>query len=136
MPKKSYNVAAALIFDKQKRILITRRPAGSHLEGYWEFPGGTIEKDETPQEALVREIKEEINLDIKAGELFWQDHFEYDVKSINISFYFCDRLNSGQQIVPLEIAEFRWVKLEELYEFKFPPADEALINRLRDYNSS
>jgi len=130
MPKKSYNVAAALIFDEQNRILITQRPASSHLAGYWEFPGGTIEKDESAQDALVREIKEEINLDINARELYWQDCFEYDIKIINISFYRCERLNSRQQIVPLEIADFCWAKLEELKNYKFPPADEALISRL------
>jgi 8-oxo-dGTP diphosphatase len=130
MPKKAYNVAAALLFDEQKRILITQRPAGSHLAGFWEFPGGTIEDNESAQDALVREIKEETGLDIKAGKLYWQDCFEYDVKIINISFYFCRRLNEHQKITPLEIADFRWIRLDELQNYKFPPADEALINRL------
>ena len=130
MPKKTYNVVAALLFDEQKRILITRRPANSHLAGFWEFPGGTVEDNETARDALVREIKEETNLDIKAEKLYWQDCFEYDVKIINISFYLCRCLNEQQKIIPIEIADFRWLKLEELKNYKFPPADEALISIL------
>ena len=134
MPKKSYSVVAALLFDKDGRILITQRPAGAHLEGYWEFPGGTIEDNESAEEALLREIKEEINLDIKVNKLFWRERFDYDVKIIDIRFYFCEISHKTQQITPLQVADFRWVNLAELQNYSFPPADQALVKRLRDFS--
>lgn len=130
LSKKSYNVVAALLFDQDGKILITQRPAGSHLEGLWEFPGGTIEEGESPEQALLREIKEEINLDIKVKKLFWQERFEYDVKKIHISFYLCAITPGRQEVVPLEVADFRWVTIEELPNYKFPAADEALLEKL------
>lgn len=130
MNKKSFNVVAALLFDDDGRILITKRPAGAHLAGFWEFPGGTIESGESPQQALVREIKEETALDIEVQKLFWQERFEYDVKIIHIAFYFCVLSYKEQQVVPLQVADFRWAAINELAGFSFPPADGALLKQL------
>jgi 8-oxo-dGTP diphosphatase len=71
MSKPYIKVVAAVIGDKQGRFLVTQRPEGQHLAGYWEFPGGRIEEGETPQEALTREIQEELAVNISVGELIW-----------------------------------------------------------------
>jgi len=127
--KEKIRVVAALIF-LDDRLLITRRPADSHLGGLWEFPGGKIKNGETQQEALVREIKEELDADIRVRDLFWQNVFEYDIKIVDIAFYFCDLLCSRNAIKTLGVSELAWVKREEIRQFDFPPADTALIERL------
>lgn len=129
MTKEKIRVVAALCFV-ENRLLITRRPQGSHLGGLWEFPGGKIKNGETAQEALKREIKEELAADIRVKELFWQNVFEYDVKIVDIAFYFCDLLSSRNDIKPLGVSAIAWVQAEELARFEFPPADAALIEQL------
>lgn len=134
MTKPTIYVSAALIFDNQNRIIISRRPQGSHLAGYWEFPGGTIESGETPEQALMREIKEELALDIRVGQLYMQDVFEYDEKIVDISFYMCNQTDPAQKPQALEVAEWKRVRLSALEEFKFPPADEELIRQLLEFD--
>jgi len=123
-------VVAALIFDNDGKILITKRPAGSHLGGKWEFPGGKIHENETPQEALIREIREELGMDITVGRLFWEDTFDYSVKIVKLSFYCCAVSNGNFTVYPLQVDDFRWVNRRELQEFEFPPADAQLIVKL------
>ena len=130
MAKEKIRVVAALCFVND-RLLITRRPLGSHLGGLWEFPGGKIKDGETPREAPKREIKEELDADIRVNDLFWQNVFEYESKILDIAFYFCDLLTDSNHIRPLGVAGIAWVKTDELTRFDFPPADAALIDRLR-----
>lgn len=135
MSKPLIKVSAALIFNYKNELLITQRPEGSHLAGYWEFPGGRVESSEKAQQALVRELKEETDLDIQVGSLYWQDIFEYDVKIIDISFYLCTLKDEKQAILNREIADHRWLKTDQLSEYQFPPADEALIDKLKKSES-
>ena len=114
MKKPTIKVVAALIFDAQSRIIITQRLEGSHLAGLWEFPGGRIEKNESPELALKREIKEEIGLDITVGQLYLQNTFEYDTKNIDIAFYMCRQSDSHQQPQAIEVADWKLVRLSEL----------------------
>jgi mutator protein MutT len=134
MQKKTTHVTAALIFDSQNHILISRRPPGTHLAGFWEFPGGTLESGETAQQALLREIKEELALDIEVGQLYFQDVFEYENKFVDISFYICRQRDAAQIPQEIEVAEWKWVRLEELVQFKFPPADKELIRQLLNFD--
>jgi 8-oxo-dGTP diphosphatase len=122
-------VAAALVQDGAGRYLITRRRSGSHLAGLWEFPGGKREPDESLEEALGRELTEELSARFVVGEKIHAVQWEYPERAVVIHFYRC-RLESGT-IEPRESQAMAWVAPERLGEFEFPPADRELIKRLR-----
>ena len=129
--KPQIQVVAAVIVNAHRQILITQRPPGSHLPGFWEFPGGKIDKEETPERALKREIKEELDAEIEVKKLLWNEHFEYPEKEIYISFYACRLISDPQHLKPLEVADFRWISLEQIDRFQFPPADDLFIKKLK-----
>ena len=121
-------VAAALIQDDAGRYLITQRRRGSHLEGLWEFPGGKREAGESPQDALRRELTEELSATFSVGEKFTTVTWEYPDRTVVLHFFRCT-LESGT-IEPRESQSMAWVAAEGLGEFSFPPADRSLIARL------
>jgi mutator protein MutT len=122
-------VVAALVQDEQGRYLITQRRKGSHLAGLWEFPGGKREADESLEEALGRELTEELSAGFAVGQRVETVRWEYPERTIDIHFYRC-RLESGT-IEPREDQAMAWVAPERLSDFDFPPADRDLIARLR-----
>jgi 8-oxo-dGTP diphosphatase len=122
-------VVAALIQDEKGRYLITQRRKGSHLAGLWEFPGGKREASESLEEALQRELTEELSARFTVGERVETVRWEYPERTIVIHFYRC-RLESGT-IEPREDQAMAWVAPERLSDFDFPPADRDLISRLR-----
>lgn len=122
-------VVAALIQDEKGRYLITQRHKGSHLAGLWEFPGGKREPGESLEEALRRELAEELSARFGVGERVETVRWEYPERTIVIHFYRC-RLESGT-IEPREDQAMAWVAPERLSDFDFPPADRDLITRLR-----
>jgi 8-oxo-dGTP diphosphatase len=122
-------VVAALIQDDNGRYLITQRHKGSHLAGLWEFPGGKREPGESLEEALQRELTEELSARFGVGERVETVRWEYPERTIVIHFYRC-RLESGT-IEPREDQAMAWVAPERLSDFDFPPADRDLITRLR-----
>jgi len=122
-------VVAALIQDGAGRYLITRRRDGSHLAGMWEFPGGKREPGEALEDALRRELTEELSASFGVGEKVETVRWEYPERTVVIHFYRC-RLESGT-IEPLESQAMDWVAVERLRELDFPPADRELIARLR-----
>src|SRR5262245_39486926 len=117
---KLIEVSAALVF-RGGRLLITQRQAGSHLGGLWEFPGGKREVEETFGQCLVREIREELGVEISVGTLFEEVHHDYPGKSVHLKFFLC-RLVSGEP-QPLECAAVKWVDQAELSRYEFPAAD-------------
>ena len=123
-------VSAALIFRGGK-LLITQRHAGAHLGGLWEFPGGKREAGETFEQCLVREIREELGVEISVGELFEEIAHDYPEKSVHLKFFAGTLLNGEPQ--PLDCADIRWVSREELSDFKFPAADVQLLARLGSF---
>jgi mutator protein MutT len=125
--KKSIEVSAALIFRAGK-LLITQRHAKSHLGGLWEFPGGKCEAGETSEQCLVREIREELGVEISVGEMFGEISHDYPEKSVRLKF-FIGRLLSGEP-EPLDCAALKWVTKTELAGFKFPAADAQLLVKL------
>ncbi|MBN2423710.1 MAG: 8-oxo-dGTP diphosphatase MutT [Calditrichaceae bacterium] len=131
MPKPLIKVVAAVIFNESKHILVTQRPEGGHLAGYWEFPGGRIEEGESPEQALQREIKEELDIDIAVGDFLWRGVFEYDIKVVDIAFYACKLTDTTQKITCKGIAGYRWVLTEEMSRLQFPPADKEMIFKLK-----
>jgi 8-oxo-dGTP diphosphatase len=122
-------VVAGLIQDEKGRYLVTRRRVGSHLAGFWEFPGGKRESGESLEDALRRELEEELSARFEIGERVETARWEYPERTIVIHFYRC-RLESGT-IEPREDQAMDWVAPERLSELDFPPADRDLITRLR-----
>jgi mutator protein MutT len=124
---KSIEVSAALIFRAGK-LLITQRHANSHLGGLWEFPGGKREAGETFEQCLIREIREELGVEISVGELFEEIHHDYPEKSVHLKFFIC-RLLAGEP-QPLDCAAVKWIEPPELAAHEFPAADAQLLARL------
>jgi len=120
------HVVAAVI-EADGRFLLTRRPAGTHLAGLWEFPGGKVDAGETHEQALTREVQEELGVEASVGPLVFQVAHEYPDRVIALYFYGCRLLGTPQ---PLLGQEMRWVRRDELRSLDFPPADDALITRL------
>jgi mutator protein MutT len=122
------DVAAALVFRGDK-LLITQRPQGSHLAGLWEFPGGKREKEETFQECLVRELAEELGIEVTVGDLFETIVHNYPEKTVRLKFFYCRW--SRNEPRPLGCPAFQWIGRGELSQYEFPPADAVLLQRLR-----
>ncbi|MGO8763856.1 MAG: 8-oxo-dGTP diphosphatase MutT [Limisphaerales bacterium] len=125
------DVSAALLFH-DGQLLIAQRRQESHLGGLWEFPGGKREGNETFEECLVREIREELGCQVSVGELFEEVTHEYPGKPVHLKFYIC-RLVSGEPKA-LECAALRWVRREELADYDFPAADARLLEKLRAWS--
>jgi len=122
--KPHFHVTAGLIWQ-DGRLLITKRPEGSHLAGTWEFPGGKQEGDETLKRCLEREIKEELGMDIRANELLLTVKHEYETKLVTLHTFSCTCLKGAPQ--GLEGQEVRWVEPDDLQQYTFPPPDQKLI---------
>ena len=121
-------VVAALIV-RGGRLLIARRPEGRHMAGRWEFPGGKLEKGESPEDAVEREIREELGLDVRAGRIYQAIAYSYPEKDVLLLFY-AAAVVSGEPR-PIEEAEIRWVTVAELGGYAFAPVDEMLVQRLK-----
>ena len=124
---KVIDVSAALIFHNG-RLLITQRPSDSHLGGLWEFPGGKREPDETFEQCLIREIHEELGMDITVGELFEEITHAYKERTVHLKFFMCRWTGGDPQ--PLGCAAFKWVTKSELTQYDFPAADTQLLAKL------
>lgn len=127
---KTVRVVAAVICSKDK-IFATARGYGE-FKGQWEFPGGKIEPGETPQEAIVREIQEELDVKIEVGDLI--DTIEYDYPSFHLSMdcFWCN-VTEGE-ITLKEAEDARWLSKDELYSVDWLPADMELIEKLELFN--
>lgn len=126
--RKHITVAAAVITDGQGRLLATQRGYGEQKDG-WEIPGGKIETGETPQEALVREIREELDADIAVGELTATVEHDYPAFHLTMHCYAC-RLTSGTMTLK-EHEAARWLSADELDDVDWLPADRRLVPQFR-----
>lgn len=117
----------AAVFEERGAFLVTRRPDHTHLAGLWEFPGGKIEQDETHVEALRREIREELDVDVEVGELIFHTAHDYGDRQVALYFYRC-RLAGEPR--PMLGQEMQWVPRRQLMSLGFPPADRDLVRRL------
>lgn len=130
--KKLVLVVACALVDPDGRVLIARRPQGKTLAGLWEFPGGKVEPGEQPEIALIRELKEELGIDVTQACLApvtFASH-AYDDFHLLMPVYVCRRWNG--EVEKREHSEIRWVRPAKLREFPMPPADEPLIAHLMD----
>ena len=127
---KTIKVVAAVICDsmkEKKRIFATARGYGE-FKGQWEFPGGKIEEGETPQQALIREIEEELETEIKVGELI--DTIEYDYPSCHLSMdcFWCEVISGELKL--LEAEDAKWLTKETINDVQWLPADITLIEKV------
>jgi 8-oxo-dGTP diphosphatase len=125
-------VVAAALVDADGRVLIAQRPTGKRLEGLWEFPGGKIDGDERPEDALIRELREELGITIKApclAPLTFASH-TYDDFHLLMPLYVCRRWEGF--VTPLDGQALKWVWPKDLRRYPMPPADEPLIPHLVD----
>ncbi len=125
--KPHFHVTAGLL-QQDGMVLITKRPAGSHLAGYWEFPGGKQEVGETLEECLEREMKEELGVNVRVGKCLLNVDHEYENRIISLYLFQCTHLSG--ELNPLMCEEIRWVHPEDLRQFHFPPPDEKIIQLL------
>ena len=117
---------------REGKLLISKRPQGVHLAGYWEFPGGKQEAGETLGECLEREIREELGIEVQAdGPLLHVDH-EYEAKSIRLHVFQCRW--SGGEPRPLGGDEIRWVRPEDLVSYLLPPPDLKLVPFIKNWS--
>ena len=125
-------VVACALVDIDGRVLVSQRPAGKSMAGLWEFPGGKLEPGETPETALIRELREELAIDVTASclaPLTFTSH-AYDDFHLLMPLYVCRKWNG--QIHPQEGQVVQWVRPREMFELEMPPADTPLIAMLRD----
>ncbi|HEU5395995.1 MAG TPA: 8-oxo-dGTP diphosphatase MutT [Verrucomicrobiae bacterium] len=128
--RQRIEVSAALIFHGGK-LLIAQRHADAHLGGLWEFPGGKRMENETFEDCLVREIREELGIEIAVGELFDEVVHDYPGKTVRLKFFVCRRVRGEPQ--PLDCAAFKWIARAELADYRFPSADARLLEKLQRY---
>ncbi len=125
---KVIEVAAGLI-RREGRYLIARRKAGVHLAGYWEFPGGKRETDESLVECLQRELFEELGVKVDLPIPYRVVRHDYPDKTVELHFFRC-AIEEGSP-TPVDCAEIRWVRPDELTMFEFPQADRVIIEALQ-----
>jgi 8-oxo-dGTP diphosphatase len=125
-------VAACALIDADNRVLISRRPEGKTLAGLWEFPGGKVEPSETPEAALIRELREELGVTAKApclAPLTFASH-TYENFHLLMPLFVCRRYEGIAR--PLEGQTIKWVRARDLRDYAMPPADEPLVPFLVD----
>jgi 8-oxo-dGTP diphosphatase len=125
-------VTAAVILDGEK-VLITRRPEHKSHAGLWEFPGGKVDPGESPEEALCREMREELDVDIQVTGIFEVAFYRYDWGPVLILAYHCRLLTNDLR--DIGVAEHRWVHPRDLSGFSILAADQPIINRLNNLPS-
>ncbi len=131
-PLPTILVAAVALVDDDNRVLIAQRPEGKSMAGLWEFPGGKVETGETPEVALIRELKEELAIDVTEACLapFTFASHCYENFHLLMPLYVCRRWNGIPR--PTEGQTLKWVRASRLGDYDMPPADVPLIAMLRD----
>ncbi|MFY7803643.1 MAG: 8-oxo-dGTP diphosphatase MutT [Limnoraphis robusta] len=127
-------IGVAVIWNEQGQILIDKRPAKGLLGGLWEFPGGKLEANETLEDCIRREIKEELAIEIEVGSHLITIEHAYTHFRVTLNVYHCRYVSGEPQ--PLECDEIRWVTLDEIEQFPFPKGNEKIITALKQARTS
>lgn len=126
--KKNIYVVGAII-EKEKKILCAQRSKKMSLPLLWEFPGGKIEPGETPENALMREIQEEMNCSIKVKKQVEHTVYEYDFGIVHLTTFLCSIIEGSPAL--LEHEKMEWLSVKELHTLKWAPADIPAVNKLQ-----
>ena len=124
---KVVKVVAAVIRNGDKVFAVAR--GHGDYKGQWEFPGGKIESDETPQQALIREIKEELDTDIEVGDLIETIEYDYPTFHLSMACFWCEIIRGD--LVLMEAQDARWLTKEMLYSIRWLPADFTIIDKVQ-----
>ncbi len=129
---KTVLVVACALVDTDGRVLIAKRPQGRPMAGLWEFPGGKVEVGETPEAAMIRELAEELGIEVKAACLapFTFASHAYETFHLLMPLYICRKWEG--EVRPREGQEIAWVRAKRLSDYEMPPADVPLQAMLRD----
>ena len=125
-------VVAVALIDVDGRVLLAQRPPGKAMAGLWEFPGGKVQTGETPEQALIRELNEELDIDVTEAclaPLTFASH-RYATFHLLMPLYVCRRWKGT--VTPREGQALKWVRAQQLAEYPMPPADKPLVAVLRD----
>ena len=131
-PLKLVLVAACALIDADGRVLLAQRPQGKAMAGMWEFPGGKVEAGERPEDTVIRELKEELGIDVKEACLapFAFASHSYETFHLLMPLYLCRRWDGN--ITAREAQQLSWVTPREMGKYSMPPADVPLVSQLRD----
>lgn len=123
-------VTAAALIDAQSRIFVQRRPEGKSMGGLWEFPGGKIEPNETPEMAIIRELREELGIETEAACLAPASFSTGQIgdRALLLLLYVCRKWEG--QVVPTEASAHQWLPSHQLFSLDMPPADRPLVAML------
>jgi 8-oxo-dGTP diphosphatase len=124
-----HHAAVGIVIDNQQRILISKRPAHKLKGGFWEFPGGKLEENETPEQALVRELQEEVGIQVLKHEPLMQHHHDYAEHSAFLDVFVITRFIGVAR--PLEGQNIQWISIEEFANFRFLEANIEIIEVLK-----
>jgi 8-oxo-dGTP diphosphatase len=122
--KKQIDVVAAII-EKDNKIFAARRKPGLHLAGYWEFPGGKLEPGETPEQCLLRELKEELCIAARIGRYVGESLYDYGNKVVRLLAYQVEHVEGEFQLIDHD--ELCWLEIEEMTGLEWAPADIPLV---------
>lgn len=125
-------VVACALVDADRRVLIAQRPENKNMGGLWEFPGGKVEQGESPETALIRELKEELDIETREACLapLTFASFSYEKFHLLMPLYVCRKWQGTPQA--LEHTALKWVRPQRLRDYQMPPADEPLVAHLCD----
>lgn len=127
----SLHVAAGILFDSSGRVLVAKRDPRAHQGGLWEFPGGKIEDGESPRDALVRELREEIGIEATEMAPFMRVPYQYTERFVLLDFWHVTRWSG--QASGREGQQIAWRRLDSLHPTHFPPADEPVLKALKGF---
>ena len=125
------HVVAAIVWHRQydNRFLIAQRQQGKHLEHYWELPGGKLEADESPWQALRRELVEEINIEITGAAPYMQVYHRYAERNILLDTWYVDEYMG--EVRAQEQQALAWIDIDDIEQYRFPPADVPILDAIK-----
>lgn len=126
------HVVAGIVWERAdtRRFLIAQRQKGKHLQGYWEFPGGKLEDGETPRQALLRELQEEINILPIRARPFMRVYYRYPERNVLLDTWEVEEYRG--QVTPAESQLLRWIEAAEADRYRLPPADIPIVEAIRN----